>query len=190
VTTTSASPEQTQAASDPDSFSIDGARSFVGFAVRFLGFHTVRGAFESVTGTIRQCADARRCGVEVRVDVSTVGTLNALRDRHLRSSHYFDVRRFPQIVFRARTIERRDSGIVVVGPLTIRDMTREIEVVMSRLRPARTSSDGHDDGRIRFRGTFNVDRADFGVRARGMLGIADGAIGRLIECEVDIEAVR
>jgi polyisoprenoid-binding protein YceI len=190
VITTSATHERAQAASEPETFAIDGARSSIGFRVSFLGLHTVRGRFRTVSGTIRQCPDARRCGVEVRVEIASIATLIPLRDRHLRSAHYFDAKRFPEMVFRARTIERRDSGIVVVGPLTIRDVTREIEVTMNRLQ-AQGDGDGNGvAGRIRFRGRFELDRTDFGVRGIGLFGIADRAIGRIIGCEVDIEAVR
>ena len=187
--TTSASPEHTQAASEPETFAIDAARSSVGFAVRFLGLHTVRGRFTRVSGTIRQCPDARRCGVEVRVDIASITTLIALRDRHLRSGHYFDAERFPEMLFRASAIERRETGIVVVGPLTIRDVTRDIEVTMTRLH-VRDDSATNGRTRIRFRGRFDVDRTEFGVRGTGLLGVADGVIGRRIRCEVDIEAVR
>jgi polyisoprenoid-binding protein YceI len=190
VITTSPSHDQTQAASEPESFAIDGARSSVGFAVRFLGVHTVRGHFKRVTGTIRQCPDARRCAVEVRVDIASITTLVSLRDRHLRSAHYFDATRFPEMVFCARTIERRDTGILVVGPLTIRDVTRDISVTMTRLHVRDDGRDGNARARIRFRGRFDLDRTDFGVRGAGLVGVADRAIGRTIRCEVDIEAVR
>ena len=186
---TSASHEQTQAASEPETFAIDGARSSVGFTVRFLGVHTVRGRFRTLSGTIRQCPDARRCGVEVNVDIASIDTLIALRDRHLRSGHYFDVTRFPQMSFHARRIERGEHGIIVAGPLTIRDVTREIEVTMARLH-AQPNIDGDGRPRIRFRGRFALDRADYGVRGAGLMGVADRAIGRLVSCEVDIEAVR
>ena len=190
VITTSPSHDQTQAASEPESFAIDAARSSVGFAVRFLGIRTVRGRFTRLTGTIRQCPDARRCAVEVKVDIASIATLVALRDRHLRSSHYFDVERFPEMTFRARTIERRDSGIVVAGPLTIRDVTRDIEVTMTRLHVRDDGRDANARARIRFRGRFELDRTDFGVRGSGLVGFADRVIGRTIRCEVDIEAVR
>ncbi len=191
--TTSASHERAQAASEPETFAIDGTRSTVGFAVRFCGVHTVRGRFATVSGTISQCPDARRCAVEVRVHIASIATLVSLRDRHLRSSHYFDAARFPEMVFHARTIERKDSGIVVIGPLTIRDVTRDIEVTMTRLHSSSdgTGADGNGAAaRIRFRGRFNLDRIDFGVRATGLIGIADRTIGRVVGCEVDIEAVR
>ena len=190
MTTTSASPDHTQAVSEPETFAIDGARSSVGFSVRLLGIHTVRGRFTSVSGTIRQSPDARRCAVEVKVGIASLSTLIPLRDRHLRSAHYFDARRFPEMLFRARTIERGDAGIVVVGPLTIRDVTRDVAVTMTRLH---AHTDGHAIdrySRIRFRGRFDLDRVDFGVRSAGVMGVADRAIGRTISCEVDIEAVR
>jgi len=152
--------------------------------------HTVRGRFNTVSGMIRQCPDARRCGVEVRVAIDSIATFIPLRDRHLRSAHYFDAVRFPEMVFRATSIERTTSGIDVIGPLTIRDVTRDIEVTMSRLH-APTDGDGTGiASRIRFRGRFQLDRMNFGVRGAGLLGLADRAIGRLVSCEVDIEAVR
>ncbi len=181
--------ERVHASSEPDTFAIDGARCAVEFTVRFLGVHTVRGRFASVTGSIQQCPDARRCGVEVRIDIASIATLIPLRDRHLRSSHYFDVARFPEMHFRARTIERRDSGIIVAGPITIRDVTREIQVTMARI-PAKGDGSAKLDGRIRFRGHFALDRTDFGVRGLGILGVADRVIGRIVDCEVEIEAVR
>jgi polyisoprenoid-binding protein YceI len=162
----------------------------VGFSVRFCGIHTVRGRFTAISGSIRQCPDARRCGVDVTIDVASVTTLIPLRDRHLRSSHYLDAARFPQMMFRARTIERRDSGIIVAGPLTIRDVIRDVQVVMTRLPAEGEGTGTARDTRIRFRGRFDLDRTDFDVRGVGLLGLADRAIGRTISCEVDIEAVR
>jgi polyisoprenoid-binding protein YceI len=188
--TTSATQDRAPAAPEPETFAIDRARSSVGFAVRFFGVHTVRGRFTSVSGTIRQSPDARRCGVEIKVDISSIATLIPLRDRHLRSSHYFDAIRFPEMLFRSQTIERRDTGIIVVGPLTIRDVTRDIEVTMTRLLAHEDGRDGASASKIRFRGRFQLDRADFGVRGLGAFGIADRAIGRVVSCELDIEAVR
>lgn len=182
--------ERAQAASEPETFAIDGARSSVGFTVRFCGLHTVRGRFATISGSIRQCPDARRCGVEVKIDIASIATLIQLRDRHLRSSHYFDAARFPEMHFRARTVERRGSGIIVAGPLTIRDVTRDVQVTMTRLSPEADGTDVGRAARVRFRGRFDLDRNDFGVRGTGLVGVADRVIGRTIGCEVDIEAVR
>lgn len=190
MTISSISPEGAQATSDPETFAIDGARSSVRFAVRLFGLSTVRGNFPALTGTIRQCPDALRCGVEVRVDVASIATANELRNRHLRSSHYFDAARFPEMVFRARTIERRDAGIFVAGPLTIRDVTRDVEITMHLVRSRDTVTRTANDARIRFRGRFTLDRADFGVGGAGPMRLANGVIGRMVRCEVDIEAVR
>ncbi len=190
VTITSVQSDAAQAASEPEAFNIDGARSSARFAVRFLGVSTVRGAFRILSRTIRQCPDARRCAVDVRVDVGSIATMNRLRDRHLRSAHYFDVARHPEMAFHAVTIERRDAGIVVVGPLTIRGVTRDVEVTMHRVRARDAVTRTADDARIRFRGRFTLDRSDFGVRGTGLMRMADGLIGRTVNCEVDIEAVR
>ncbi len=190
VTTTSVPSDAPVAALEPETFAIDSARSSVRFAVRLVGVSTVRGIFRTLAGDIRQCPDARRCGVEVRVDTGSIETANRLRDRHLRSAHYFDVERFPEMAFHALTIERRDTGIFITGPLTIHGVTRDVEVTMHRVRARDSVTRTADDARIRFRGRFTLNRADFGVRGRGLMRIADGLIGRNVSCEVDIEAVR
>jgi polyisoprenoid-binding protein YceI len=77
---------------------------------------------------------------------------------------------------------------VITGPLTIRDVTRDIAVSLKRVHAGNTSAAG--DSRIRFQCSCVIDRAAFGVGGGGVFGIADGLIGRNVRCEMEIEAGR
>jgi polyisoprenoid-binding protein YceI len=148
----------------------------------------VRGTFDGLVGRIVESADPGRSTAEISLAVATIRTSNRVRDRHLRSSHYFDATRFPAISFRASAIRTDGDRTTVSGQLTVRDVTRDVEVVMTRERARITSPDR--DGRLRLRGTMRIDRLDFGVRGAGLVGLADGLIGRAVDCEIDLEAAR
>ena len=81
---------------------IDPKHTFVEFAVSHMMISTVRGRFESVSGTIRaddaHLADAT---VEVEIDAASLDTHDPRRDAHLRSSDFLDVERYPSIHFRS-----------------------------------------------------------------------------------------
>ena len=130
-----------------------------------------------------------RSAAEVHIKSASLRTSNALRDRHLRSSHYFDCARFPSIDFHATTVCPRDAATVVLnGVLTIRGVTQEVELTLTRVRTRQPDTD--HSARIRFLGSCVIDRTAYGVRGGGILGLADGLIGRMIQCDLDIEAGR
>jgi polyisoprenoid-binding protein YceI len=51
-----------------------------------------------------------------------------MRDKHLRSSDFFDVDRFPTVVFQSLRVEAAGRRATVVGRLTMHGVTREIAV--------------------------------------------------------------
>jgi polyisoprenoid-binding protein YceI len=65
------------------------------------------------------------------IDVSTIDTKITLRDNHLRSSDYFDVEKYPIILFKSKEIIRAGSALKVIGDLTIKGVTKETEVTFT-----------------------------------------------------------
>src|SRR5687767_4106531 len=110
VTHTPLPRDVTYATPNADTFAVDCAESSVRFTVRFLGFHTVGGGFTDFSGMIQQMPDPARSLVELRIQTASVMTRNSLRDRHLRSRHYFNSARFPSIEFRASRIVPVDAS--------------------------------------------------------------------------------
>ena len=66
--------------------------------------------------------------VSLTIDAASLDTGIEMRDKHLRSSDFFDVERFPTVVFQSVRVEAAGRRATVVGRLTLHGVTREIAV--------------------------------------------------------------
>jgi polyisoprenoid-binding protein YceI len=142
----------------------DPSRSTVGFRVRHLGVATVRGQFESFACRLETRDGGLR--LEGHVDVDSVRTDNAIRDRRLRSE-FFDSASHPAISLRARA---EGQGRRLYGELTIRGVSRPVELALT--------ADADQEGTMRLRANGKIRRSDFGLewealREAGRLLVAD-----------------
>ena len=61
------------------------------------------------------------------VDVSTLSTQNKTRDKHLMSSEFFDVKKYPKMKFVATEIVKEGDVYMATGELTIKDVTKSVK---------------------------------------------------------------
>ncbi len=135
--------------------------SSVEFSVKHLVFSEVAGRFGRFDGSV-DCPgdDFADATVEVTIDVATVYTGHADRDRELLTADFFEVERFPQMRFESRAIERTGpERYRLVGDLTIRGVTHEVEL------EALYGGERETAGRKRrdFHATTTVNRSDYGL---------------------------
>jgi len=110
------------------------------------------------------------------------------RDAHLRSADFFDVERFPEITFTSKTVTRDSSDrLTVAGELTIKGVTREVELDVEVLGQAK---DPWGNERAAFSATTSVDRREFGLTWNQALETGGVMVGDRIESTIDVEAVR
>jgi polyisoprenoid-binding protein YceI len=168
---------------------LDSSRSGIHFAVRHLVLSKTRGRFGRWSGTVMvPDGDFSRATVDVVIDASSIDTGVARRDDHLRGADYLDVSRYRNIIFTARRVSAEPDGrLRVVGALTIRDVTRDVSLVVV---PNDYALDPQATGRARFSATAVIDRRDFGFSGNPALDAGGLVIGRLIEAEIEVEAVR
>lgn len=166
----------------PDIYQIDRAHAEVSFTVRLVGFNRVRGAFDRFEGHVTW--DPRRPergSVTFTIDAGSVDTGNEERDNHLRSADFFDVARFPQIRFRSTRVEPAAPGFVVIGDLTIRDVTREVRLPIELV--SGDTTDPFGNRRVAFSSRLSINRRDFSV-----IGPAfwNNAISDRVDIELEI----
>jgi polyisoprenoid-binding protein YceI len=142
-------------------FRVEAAHSTVGFSINFLG-HPVHGRFDDVRGTIVYFgADPSASSATVAIATSSINTGSKHRDEHLRSSDFFDVATYPTILFTSRIVRREESGFVVVGPLTIHGVTREVAIPFREV--GAPTADPHGSTLLYFSGALRIARRDFGI---------------------------
>jgi polyisoprenoid-binding protein YceI len=126
-----------------------------------LGFHATSrlanadGRFSRFAGeVVADPADLASGRVRVSIEAASIDTGIGRRDNHLRSEDFLYVERFPTITFESTRVERDGGRLVLVGPLTLRGVTREVRV------PVEVSV---ADGRLEARGRFEINRDEYGV---------------------------
>ena len=169
-------------------YKIDPDHSFAYFSAWHHIVGRVRGRFDKVTGTIAVSPDPAACAVDVTIDVSTINTQVAERDKDLQSPAYFDVKNFPTMTYRGRGIRRAPDGHWVMdGSLTMHGVTRTVPLTFrfngtfADTRPGRPK-------RVAFHGDAAVKRAEFGIGARDNAREVSNATAPDVDIEIDVEA--
>ena len=86
-------------------YAIDAGHSIVEFSIGFA-FSRIKGRFQQVKGTILyDPADPAQSSVTVIIETNSLDTGWPHRDEHLRTSDFFDVERFPTIMFQSEQVK-------------------------------------------------------------------------------------
>jgi polyisoprenoid-binding protein YceI len=168
---------------------IDPKHSSAQFAVTHLMISTVRGEFHQVNGTIViDDADISRSSVNVTIDASTVDTREPDRDKHLMSSDFFDVAKYPTMTFKSARVEPAAPGkLKVTGDLTIRGVTKQVVLEVTAPKPAIKDPWGLQ--RTAVSGSAKVNRQDFGVAWNKTLDAGGVVVGDDVNITLDVEMV-
>jgi polyisoprenoid-binding protein YceI len=177
-------------------WTLEPGHSAAEFSARHMMVTFVRGHFKNVHGTLEfDPANPRAASVEVTIDASGIWSGEPDRDAHLRSADFLDVENHPHITFRSKQVEQiGDHDYVVTGDLTIRGVTREVNLRLSYLGQWQTPwwEDGLDKGpktRAGFVGKTRINRQDFGVSWNGTLDKGGVVVSDLVDIKVDAEAI-
>jgi polyisoprenoid-binding protein YceI len=168
---------------------LDSSRSRLHFAVRHLVFSKTRGRFSRWSGTMMvRDGDFSRATVDVVIDASSIDTGVVRRDDHLRSADYLEVDRYPNIIFSARHVSAEPDGrLVVVGVLTLRDVTHDVSLTVV---PNGSTLEPWGKQRVTFSASAAINRRDFGFIGTPALDAGGLVIGQRIEVEIEVEAVK
>ncbi len=173
------------AVSHADTYKIDKDHSSVGFAVRHLGIANVKGTFGDYEAVITfDGENIESLGVSATIQAASIDTAQSRRDNHLRSADFFEVETYPTITFKSESVEPEGEGHVLVGSLTIKDVTQTVRLPVSLGGPI---EDPWGHTRISLDIGGSLLRHDYGV---GFDGMSDRGIGKEIRIEIFVAAVK
>lgn len=170
----------------PGTWTIDPAHSSVAFSVRHL-MSKVRGRFTEFSGSIVTAPDLTESSVTATVNLSSVSTGNEMRDNHLRSGDFFNVEQTPTMTFASEGLCLHEGRWILAGNLTIRDVTRHVEIELDYLGVDPTGLQG--ETRIGVEGRTSIRRQDFDVSFGLAVDASKVIIGDKVDIVLEIEAV-
>jgi polyisoprenoid-binding protein YceI len=171
---------------------LDPTHSSVEFSIKHMMMTTVRGRFKDVQATL--LADEEHpegCCVDAEINVASIDTGSPDRDAHLKAPDFFDVERFPKIVFHSDrvegTVRKEGDRFRITGDLTIRDTTMQVTLDCEFLGRGK---DPWGKERAGFSGSTEIDRREWGLRWNQAVETGGVLVGNRVRIELEVQFVR
>jgi polyisoprenoid-binding protein YceI len=168
-------------------WNVDPAHSSVQFQIKHMGIATVRGFFSDFEGSLEVAEDGT-ISARGNVKAASINTRAAQRDEHLRSPDFLDAENHPELRFRSKSVEQLDEDRYrIVGELTIRGVTREVELhaVIQGV-----DQDPWGNTRVGLEVTGQIDREEFGLTWNRALESGGVLVGKEVKILLDLSAVK
>src|SRR5688500_4294658 len=144
-----------------ESYQVDPAHSSITFRVQHAGISWVQGRFNEFAGAFTlDPSDARKSRFEMTIKAASVDTNVAKRDQHLRTADFFDVEKYPEMVFKSTAVRKVDAGLEVKGDFTLHGVTKPVTFTLAGGQKAEFPKGTR---RIGFVTEFTLKRSDFGM---------------------------
>lgn len=168
--------------------SIDPNHSEADFSITHMAISRVHGQFSHITGTIvLDAKNMSKSSVDATIPVKTVDTGVTMRDNDLRSNHFFEVAKYPTMVFKSTSVTPDSGGYKVIGNLTIHGVTRPVTLQMEPLgKPVTLRGQIHRG----FQATTSLNRENFGLKWNSMLPDGNAMIGNEVKITLNVEAIQ
>ena len=167
------------------SWELDTAHSNIYFGVTHI-FSTVNGLFNDFSLEANfDPENLDQSSFLFTIEVASINTNIAKRDKHLVSADFFDAGQFPQMIFASTAITSTgDSSYDVAGKLTIKgveyDVTLPLKLVGVTEHPTKKGTDVAG-----FNGTLTIDRLAYGVGTGKFYEM--GVVGKEVDIFVSLE---
>jgi polyisoprenoid-binding protein YceI len=117
-----------------ETYTLDPTHTIPNFSIQHLGMSTVYGHFERATGKVVIDRAAKTGSIDVKIPTATISTGDAKRtdgqrsrDEHLRTTDFFNVAEFPDMVFKSTKLNfSGDKLQSAEGTLTLLGVTKPV----------------------------------------------------------------
>ncbi len=155
----------TTATAQPVAWSVDASHSSVAFTARHLAFAKVRGEFKTFSAQIE--ADEKTGKITKLVaeaDAKSVDTGVDKRDEHLRADDFLGVAQYPKLKLELRSIKWKGNKLTAKALLTIRDVTKEVEIKGELLGVQTVNFGQGPQVRAAYEASTTISRKEFGLK--------------------------
>ncbi|WIX35035.1 YceI family protein [Salinicola sp. JS01] len=141
----------------------EGQHAFIQFKISHLGYSYILGDFKQFSGDFSYDPDApEQSSVAVKVDVDSLDSNHAERDKHILSGDFLDAGKYPQASFKSTSFQIDDDGEEgeMTGELTLHGVTREVTFDVDHIGGGDDPWGGYRQG---FEATTTLNLADFDI---------------------------
>jgi polyisoprenoid-binding protein YceI len=171
---------------------VDDTHAKIGFKVTHFGISETEGKFTKFSGTVlSDKADFADAKIDLIMDANSVDTDNDDRDKHLKTADFFDTSKYPDIVFKSKSIESVSKNKYRLrGDLTMHGVTKEI--LLDAVYRGTVARDPFGNTKAGFKISGLIDRTQWGLNWGGALASGDLLVGNdvMLECNVELTKLK
>lgn len=171
-------------ASAESRFVVDRAHTTASFSVSHLTLTTVAGSVAIKEITLDGIGpDRLPTSIAADFDLKTIDTREADRDNDLRSDHWFDTAKYPDMIFKSSKITGDAKAMTIAGDLTYHGVTKPVTLAGTYVG---SIVDGKGRTHVGYNATTTFDRTQWGLGT----GFPSAIVGNDITVKIDVEAVQ
>jgi polyisoprenoid-binding protein YceI len=170
-----------------EKWSIDSDHVVARFSIRHFMIANVEGLFTKMTGVIQfDPPDLTQLSVEAEIDVRSLTTGHRERDEHLLGPDYFDVEKYPKILFKSTGVEVTGGNRgKITGDLTILGIRKPISLDFDFFGPVKSPFSGITC--VGFSATGKINREVYGMISN--IPMEGGVVvGKDVQIHMEVEA--
>lgn len=167
----------------------DASHAKVGFSISHFGISETEGKFTKFDGQVlSDKPDFSDAKIDLTIDVNSINTEDAQRDKHLKSPDFFDAEKYPTIHFKSTSLKMIGKNkYKLTGSFTMHGVTKEINL---DVQYKGTVVDPYKNTKAGFRITGMLDRTQYGLVWNGKLSTGDALLGDVVNLDINIELIK
>lgn len=165
-------------------YKVDPGHTAIVFKINHMGFSPVYGMIGGADGKfVIDEKTPEKSSFEVSAKLETLNTMEKKRDDHLKGPDFFNVKQFPLLVLKSKSVKKNGDKYDVTADLTMHGVTKPVSFAF---KPMKTGKGPMGEPRTGGETSFAVKRTDFGMNY--MAG--PGQIGDEVEVMVSVEGIK
>jgi polyisoprenoid-binding protein YceI len=168
---------------------LDNLHSELGFKIKHLMISNVSGSFLNFRVEAETDTDDFDTGkIKATAEMASISTNNEQRDAHLRNSDFFEVEKYPELIFQSTKVEKIDNETFsLYGDLTLKGITKPVKL---NVEHSGLIKDHLGREKAGFTVTGKIKRTDFGVNFGGLTEAGGLALGEEVKLNGEIQLVK
>lgn len=141
---------------------VEGAHAFIQFKIKHLGYSWLLGRFNHFDGNFSYDeASPNKSNINIAIDVKSIDSNHAERDKHLRGKDFLDVNKFPKASFVSNNFAFSDeNNAIVTGDFTLKGVTKSISFPVTKIGGGKDPWGGE---RVGFEGKTTLKLTDYNI---------------------------
>ncbi len=167
-------------------WALDTTHSEVQFKVKHLVISTTTGTFKIFGGELETEGDNMEdANIQFTIDAGSIDTNSEQRDEHLKSADFFDSANHPKLTFVSTSFKKKsEEEYILKGNLTIRDVTKPIELVVEY---GGTIIDPWGQTKAGFEVSGKINRTEYGLVWNALTEAGGMVVSEDVRLHINVE---